>query len=196
MRRRVRTIVRTIKTMAAKTYYRIKGPPRVLRFSARTNREVLVLFGAKISPDFVRIHSPVTLHGFAGNYSNLEIADGCLLGGNNFLDLTGRITLEAGVSLGPGVTILTHDRFNHNEYLESRFSESCGVGDVRVGRGTGVKAHAVISKGVSIGHDAIIGGGAFVSRDVPARHFVAGVPAKTIRVLSEDGLVKPKEDAV
>lgn len=196
MRRRVRKIVQAIKTLGATTYFRIMGPPRVLRFNAHTNRAILVLFGAKISSNFVRIHSPVTLHGFRGDYSNLEIAEGCLFGGNNYLDLTGRITLEAGVSIGPGVTIMTHNRYNYNEYLESELAHTCGVHDVRIGRGTGVKAHAVITMGVTIGEDAVIGGGALVNRDVPARHFVGGVPAKTIRVLSEEGLVIPEEETI
>jgi acetyltransferase-like isoleucine patch superfamily enzyme len=38
-----------------------------------------------------------------------------------------------------------------------------------------------ISKGVRIGHDAIIGSGAVVTRDVPANSVAVGVPAKVVR---------------
>ena len=111
----------------------------------------------------------------------MTIGDGCLLNGNNYLDLSDRVTLEKGVSLGPGVTIMTHNRYNHNSYLEERLAHTCGVKGVLIKEGAGIKAHALIVHGVTIGKNAVVGGGAVVNRDVPDNCFVAGVPARLVK---------------
>jgi acetyltransferase-like isoleucine patch superfamily enzyme len=43
-----------------------------------------------------------------------------------------------------------------------------------------VGAGAVINMGVTVGDGAVIGAGAVVTRDVPARAIVAGVPARVV----------------
>jgi acetyltransferase-like isoleucine patch superfamily enzyme len=101
--------------------------------------------------------------------------------GNNFLDLTGNIILEKGVSLGPGVTIMTHNRYNHNRFLEERMAHTCGIKDVLIKEGAGIKAGALITHGITIGKNAVVGGGAVVNRDVPDNCFVAGVPARMVK---------------
>jgi len=163
-------------------YYRSVGPPRVLRFSSRLNRDLLRAFGANIGRR-ARIHSPITLHEIKDGYGNLEIEEHCILNGNNFLDLSARIILEQGVSLGPGVTIMTHNRYNHNEFLEEHLSHTCGKQDVVIRKGAGIKAHAVVTMGVTIGENAVVAAGAVVNRDVPPATFVAGVPARVLKTI-------------
>ena len=111
----------------------------------------------------------------------MTIGDGCLLNGNNFLDLSGRITLEKGVSLAPGVIIMTHNRYNHNAFLEERLAHTCGVKDVLIKEGAGIKAGAVIVHGITIGKNAIVAANAVVNRDVPDNCFMAGVPARLVK---------------
>ncbi len=43
-----------------------------------------------------------------------------------------------------------------------------------------IGARAIILKGVTVGHDAIIAAGAVVTKDVPPHTVVAGVPAKSV----------------
>jgi len=161
--------------------FKVIGPPRILQFGWPVNAAILRAFGAKVSKEKVFIHSPIILHDAREGYANLTISDGCLLNGNNFLDLSGRITLEKGVSLAPGVIIMTHNRYNHNPFLEERLAHTCGIKDVLVKEGAGIKAGAVIVHGITIGRNAVVAAGAIVNRDVPDSYFVAGVPARLVK---------------
>lgn len=49
---------------------------------------------------------------------------------------------------------------------------------VVIGRGVFIGARATILKGVTIGDRAIVGAGAVVTKDVPARHIAVGNPAR------------------
>ncbi len=44
-----------------------------------------------------------------------------------------------------------------------------------------IGARAIVLKGVTIGHDAVVGAGSVVTRSVPAHAVVAGVPARIMR---------------
>lgn len=52
---------------------------------------------------------------------------------------------------------------------------------IRVGDDVWIGSSAVILQGVTIGEGAIVAAGAIVTKDVPARHIVAGNPARVIR---------------
>ena len=56
----------------------------------------------------------------------------------------------------------------------------------RVCRGASIGSGAVILCGVTIGEGAIVGAGAVVTRDVPPRQVVAGVPARMLRNLAPE----------
>jgi acetyltransferase-like isoleucine patch superfamily enzyme len=160
--------------------FKIIGPPRVLRYGGPVNLSILRAFGAKVGKNVI-ICSPVILHNALKGYKNLTIMEGCFLSGNNFLDLTGRITLEKGVSMGPGVTVMTHNRYNHNPFLEERLADTCGVKDVLIKEGSGIKAHALIVHGITIDKNVVVAGNAVVNRDVQDNSFVAGVPARLVK---------------
>ncbi len=163
-----------------------QGPPRVLLYESRLNAEILRAFGAKIGETMVRIHPPLVLHEAEKGYGNLTIENHCILVGNNFLDLSARVTLEEGASLAPGVIVMSHNRYNYNAFLEERLSHTCGKKDVLIRKGAGVKSGAVITMGVTVGENAVVAAGAVVNRDVPAHTFVAGVPAKVIKEVANE----------
>jgi len=62
-------------------------------------------------------------------------------------------------------------------------------------RGARVGSNATLLPGVVIGEEAVVAAGALVSRDVPDRKIVMGVPAKVIRDVPEDELLSPRGDA-
>lgn len=161
--------------------YKILGPPRVLLFHKKLNLDVLKAFGAEIGGNNVRIHSPLILHEAEKGYANLIIADDCILNGNIYLDLSARINIGKGVSIGPSVTIMTHNSYNYNSFLDDRLAHTCGKKDVVIKEGAGIKAGALITMGVTIGKNAVVAGGAVANRDVPDNAFVAGVPARLIK---------------
>lgn len=93
------------------------------------------------------------------------------------------------VSVGDWVTIsnevqfITHDgglRVIRDEYPDAYLYGAIAIGD-----GAFIGARAIILLGVTIGERAVVGAGAVVTRDVPARTVVAGVPARVIKSVDE-----------
>lgn len=169
-----------------KKYYvlclcKLNGPPRILAYDSNLNIDILRAYGASIGQTNVRIHGPIILHEAEAGYSNLIIKDDCILNGNIFLDLSSKVILEESVSIGPGVIVMSHNRYNYNAFLEERLAHTCGKQDVLFKKGAGIKAGAIITMGVTIGVNAVVAAGAVVNRDVPDHTFVAGVPAKIIK---------------
>jgi len=191
MRRLFRALIYRLVRLWYLGLFGIKGPPRILTYSPRLNRDILRRFGAKVGRNNVRLHSPIILHEAKNGYHNLAIGDGCILNGNNFLDLSARITLEDGVSLGPGVVIMTHNRYNYNAFLERELAHTCGKKDVLIKEGAGLKANVLVIMGIKIGRNAVIAGGAVVNRDVPDNTFAAGVPARLIKVIGAQDNTQP-----
>jgi carbonic anhydrase/acetyltransferase-like protein (isoleucine patch superfamily) len=60
------------------------------------------------------------------------------------------------------------------------------VHSAHIGRGSLIGIGAVVLDGVKVGAGCMIGAGSVVTKDVPERSLVVGVPAKVLRVLSEE----------
>ena len=86
----------------------------------------------------------------------------------------GGIELGDNVQIGPHVTIVTD---NHD--LQQRYVLKCRT--VVIGDNAWIGAGATIMPGVHIGKNAVIAGGAVVTKDVPENTVVGGNPAKVIR---------------
>ncbi len=103
---------------------------------------------------------------------NVELNDGFFLDPSHcFL-----ITIEDGVTFGPGVRVFAHDASSLKCLGKTR------IGLVRIGRNCFIGAGAVILPGVTIGETSIVGANSTVNRDIPPGEVWAGVPAA--RVLS------------
>lgn len=102
-----------------------------------------------------------------------------------------RVTVKCGVQLWDGLRVaddvfigpnatFTNDRFPRSRQWPERFPET------RIERGASIGAGAVILPGLTIGERAMVGAGAVVTRDVPARALVVGNPARIVRYLDDD----------
>lgn len=89
----------------------------------------------------------------------------------------GGIIIEDGVQIGPGVTIVTTNHDFDNHYILHCKS-------VHIRRNVWIGACAVIMPGVTIGENAVIAGGAVVTKDVEPNAVVGGNPAKFIKYAS------------
>ena len=88
----------------------------------------------------------------------------------------GGVTLEDNVQIGPHVTIVTD---NHD--FDNRYVLKCR--GVRVCKNAWIGANVTIMPGVTVGENAVVAGGAVVTKDVPANTVVGGNPAKVIKEL-------------
>lgn len=86
------------------------------------------------------------------------------------------------VMIAPNVTITTAGHPLEPE-LRAKAEEFCHA--VTIGNTVWIGASATILPGVTIGDGAIVAAGALVTRDVPPRSVVAGVPAKVLRMIDE-----------
>ncbi|RBP64205.1 acetyltransferase-like isoleucine patch superfamily enzyme [Brevibacterium sanguinis] len=90
----------------------------------------------------------------------------------------GGITIGDDALIGHNVVIAT---LNHDLDPDSRASTV--PKPVVIGSKVWIGANATILPGVTIGDGAVVAAGAVVTKDVPARTIVGGVPAKAIRVI-------------
>jgi len=155
-----------------------------LVYHPEINKKLLRAFGAKIGDNNVRIHGPIILNFKESNFGNLIINDDCVLNGNHFFDLYEKITLEKGVSIGPGVIIMTHNSYDTNSFLNELLANQVGKKAVYIKEGASIKANALITHGVTIGENSVVAGSAVVNRDIQPCHFVVGIPAATKKVIA------------
>ena len=111
---------------------------------------------------------------------HIDVAEGLVIGENVFINYNcsmmsaGRIEIEDNVQIGPNVMIVTtnHD-FNHREVVLHQ--------PIRIKKNAWIGGRALILPGVTIGENAVVAGGAVVTKDVPANTIVGGNPAKIIK---------------
>ena len=98
--------------------------------------------------------------------------------------ITAYSELEDYVFIAPGV-VTSND--NYLGRTEERFKHFKGI---TVKKGARIGANAVILPGKTIGEDALVAAGSVVTKDVPPRKIVMGSPARVIRDVPEEQLIK------
>jgi UDP-2-acetamido-3-amino-2,3-dideoxy-glucuronate N-acetyltransferase len=97
--------------------------------------------------------------------------------------LTASTLVEDDVFVGPAVTTTNDDTM-------SRHDSETPVRGALLRRACRVGGGAVLVPGVEIGEEAFVAAGALVTRDVPARAVVMGVPARVVREVGEQDLLE------
>jgi acetyltransferase-like isoleucine patch superfamily enzyme len=158
---------------------------RAMRLTAELNRlsfddaaKVRALFseltGQKVDETFTLIPPFYTAGGLEIRVGHKVFINQCCtiydMGGVDIADL---------VMIGPNVNIITTghplDPAKRRAYIEAK--------PIVIEKNVWIATAATILGGVTVGENSVVAAGAVVTRDVPANSFVAGVPAKVIRLL-------------
>lgn len=107
----------------------------------------------------------------------VEIGDDVSFGAYLHIWGMGGVTIGNRVMIGPHVAItsLTHD------YTAPVMRNTSIAMPVIIEDDVWIGAHCTILPGLRIGHGAVIGAGAVVTRDVPPEAIFAGVPARFVK---------------
>lgn len=184
--------------------FKIRGKNNVIDKQRFYGKVKLYIVGnnntVKIGRDVIFDNIPIHIH---GNNHYIEISsDVKMLGGDilcegnsnkiiigegtsiqsahiNVQENNVHITLGEKCMLSESIIIRTSD--SHPIYDTSSKERINPAKSVTIGDHVWIAARAYILKGVTIGHDSIVGVGSIVTHDVPPNVVVAGIPAKIKR---------------
>jgi len=130
---------------------------------------VVVLKGACIGSDCnicaqTLIEGDVVIGDRVTIKSGVQIWDGSVVGNDVFI--------------GPNVTF-SNDLYPRSKRYPDKFE------GVTIHSGASIGANATLLPGITIGEKALVGAGAVVTKDVPARAVVVGNPARIVRYLND-----------
>lgn len=113
------------------------------------------------------------------------VGEGTWIGAFTVIDGSGGLTIGRGCDISCGAQIYTHS--SAKRCVSGRAYPEVDRAPVTIGDRVFVGANAVVQMGVTIGEGAVIAAGAVVTRDVPARTVVSGVPARPSARVVVDG---------
>lgn len=162
---------------------RRKTPPELRLITKMEGKQTIreVLVGDRVKCwDFVNLYECVIdddsmIGSFVEIQKGVKIGKRCRIQSHTFV--CEGTTIEDDVFVGHGVMFINdnHPAAGHNTANQGGEWE---LRPVRVCRGASIGSGAVILGGVTIGEEAVVGAGAVVTRDVPAKAVVSGVPAR------------------
>jgi acetyltransferase-like isoleucine patch superfamily enzyme len=94
----------------------------------------------------------------------------------------GGVEIGDRVLIGPNVNIIT----TGHALAPSRRRACIEAKPIVIERNVWIAAGVTIIGGVTVGENSVVGAGSVVTRDVPSNAFVAGAPAKVVRLLEEN----------
>lgn len=151
--------------------YQHRGKHSVIHCSARMDTPPYRKFSLG---DYSVIESFACINNAVGD---VVIGDHTRIGLHN--TVIGPVKIGNHVNLAQGITITA---LNHNfKDADKRIDEQgISTAPVTIGDDIWIGANAVVLPGVTIGDHSVVAAGAVVTKDVPPRSLVAGVPARII----------------
>jgi acetyltransferase-like isoleucine patch superfamily enzyme len=166
--------------------------PLVLGAGAVVCAGAIVLAGARVAEGaivgdqaHVRERSQIgsgTVIGRASQVDN-DVVVGRRVRVQSFVYLTAFSEVEDDVFVGPGALTTNDDTM-------ARHGPETPLRGARLRRGCRIGGGAVLCPGVEVGEEAFVAAGAVVTRDVPARAVVMGVPARAVREVGDEDLLE------
>ena len=168
-------------------------PPTIIEKNCLIGANTVIYIGANIADNVmvadlasIRENTSIGEYTIIGRGVTIEnhvsIGKRCKLESNCYI--TAYSNLEDYVFIAPGV-VTSNDNFLGR--TEERLIHIQGV---TVKRGGRIGVGAVILPGKIIGEDALVAAGSVVTKDVPARKVVMGVPARIVRDVSGEQLIE------
>jgi acetyltransferase-like isoleucine patch superfamily enzyme len=106
---------------------------------------------------------------------NLTVEDNCTIHKYVLLDDRGEIIIHEGSSVSDYANVYSHAHDLNDGMIVSNHS-------TELGPHARVTYHATVLSGVNVHEHGMVGSMGVASKDVPAYHIVAGIPARTIKV--------------
>lgn len=124
----------------------------------------------------LKLNGRFTMHG----HSSIMIHDGALLeiGNNTYLN-GGSIDCAHHISIGNDCAIADDVRIMDNSW--HAVNSQIGGSNTKIGNNVWIATGAIILPSVKLGDGAIVAARTVVTKDVPPRCMVAGVPAKVVK---------------
>jgi acetyltransferase-like isoleucine patch superfamily enzyme len=97
--------------------------------------------------------------------------------------LTAYSTVEDDVFIGPTVS-------TYNDDTMARHDDAYEIRGCTLRRASRIGGGAKLRPGIEVGEEAFVAMGSVVTRDVPARRIVRGVPARVVGTVDEDALIE------
>lgn len=116
------------------------------------------------------------------NPSGLYLGANCSLNDDVYINALGNVTVGDNVAFSAGAKIIATGL--DVEALVAGKSVHISNG-IKIGSNVQIGAGAIILDGLNIGSGVVIGAGAVVTRDVPDRVVVTGVPARIVKEINE-----------
>lgn len=106
------------------------------------------------------------------------------IGDGSFVNYGASISAHSGVSIGRDVLIGNYAMIMDSDYHDLHDRTKPGLtAPIVLEDDCWIGARAIVLKGVRVGRGAVVAAGSVVTKDVPARTLVAGMPAKVVRTL-------------
>jgi UDP-2-acetamido-3-amino-2,3-dideoxy-glucuronate N-acetyltransferase len=174
------------------TARRDAGEPLVIEAGAVICCRAIVLAGAWIGPEaivgdqaFVRERAAIgerTVIG-RGTAVDNDVVVGARVRIQTSVYLTAFSLVEDDVFLGPCAMTTNDDAMG-------RHARGTPLRGATLRRACRVGGGAVLTPGIEVGEEAFVAAGAVVTRDVPARAVVMGVPARIVREVPDEDLIE------
>lgn len=157
-------------------FYNLKGPLGYIRYGFRFLKNFFLDKLAFFCP-FKKFRTQ--LHKWKG----IKIGEGVYIGHEVIFDRIFPDQIEIGdnTSIGDRSIITAHANIPSNTPLKELYPRN--IQKTVIGKGVWIMPNVTIVPGVTIGDEVVVATGSVVTKDVPKRVLVGGVPAKILKEL-------------